>query len=244
MTPGLLLTLDVGNTGLHAVYWGEAGTEPLEWRRGHDGHADWPDEWAAAAPAQIRAVGVSPAAEALWARRAEGAWGIEPMWLGASLPCPIEVAEGVEGVGMDRLAAAAGAWQAHRGPVLVVDAGTALTVDLVDAEGVFQGGAILPGLQMANRSLAAGADALERTDLGAEPPVWPARTTGEAMRTGVLTQAVAAVQEFHDRARFLAGSDPGLWLTGGDADLVLPHLGGEVHSDPLLVHRGLLAAEV
>jgi type III pantothenate kinase len=144
---------------------------------------------------------------------------------------------------MDRLAAAAGAWRVHRGPVLVVDAGTALTVDLVDADGVFQGGAILPGLEISNRSLEAGAAALKAADLRADPPVWPARTTDEAIRTGVLTQAAAAVEAFHERARFLAGADPGLWVTGGDADLLLPHLGGDVHCDPLLVHRGLLAAE-
>src|SRR5690606_33992349 len=65
------------------------------------------------------------------------------------LPVPIEDAlEDRSTVGQDRLLAALGAWWRTKQACIVIDAGTAVTVDFVDGTGVFQGGAIAPGVGM------------------------------------------------------------------------------------------------
>src|SRR5258707_3338212 len=78
---------------------------------------------------------------------------------------PLEVrVEFPERVGLDRLAAALAA-KAIRGtrPTIVVDAGTAITVDLVSADGAFEGGVILPGFRLTAQALAAGTNLLPLT---------------------------------------------------------------------------------
>lgn len=73
-----------------------------------------------------------------------------------------------ETLGADRLCNAAAAWAASLAPALVIDAGTAVTVDLVDAGGVYRGGAILPGQSLTLRALGAGAEQLFEAR-----PDWP-----------------------------------------------------------------------
>ncbi len=77
------------------------------------------------------------------------------------LAAPIgrQLAEGAT-PGVDRLLAAAGAWTLAKQAVIVVDAGTAITVDFVDGEGTFHGGAIAPGVGLMLEALATGTDAL------------------------------------------------------------------------------------
>ncbi len=102
-------------------------------------------------------------------------------------------------VGLDRLAAARASlqWRSTGQPVIVVDIGTAITVDYVDAAGVFQGGAILPGVRAALDALHVTTDALPRlVDLPSEAPPLPGKNTEVAIAAGVyygLRAAVAAL---------------------------------------------------
>ncbi|MEY3201732.1 MAG: hypothetical protein RIR70_1282 [Pseudomonadota bacterium] len=99
-------------------------------------------------------------------------------------------------LGADRFAALIGARALHPGPLLVVCAGTATTIDHVDAEGYFQGGLILPGLQMMRESLAHGTAGLP---LATGPFVdWP-RSTDEAIMAGCLAAQVGAVMQMWQR---------------------------------------------
>ena len=90
---------------------------------------------------------------------------------------------------MDRLAAAVAANRLHQNcPAVVVDAGTAITVDSVAVDGVFQGGIIMPGMRMMLRSLATGTDLLPLIEAGfsdAIPDVI-GRSTEDAIRSGVF----------------------------------------------------------
>ena len=58
-----------------------------------------------------------------------------------------------ETVGADRLVNALAGWERYRKPLIIVDFGTATTFDVIDAKGTYAGGAIAPGIQLANRSL-------------------------------------------------------------------------------------------
>jgi type III pantothenate kinase len=100
--------------------------------------------------------------------------------------------------GPDRLLAAWAAGRIYGSPVIVADLGTATTVDAVDADGFFLGGAILPGLELAADALAAGTARLPRieVDLPAEAI---GIDTASAIASGVVIGHIGAVRELATR---------------------------------------------
>jgi type III pantothenate kinase len=123
--------------------------------------------------------------------------------------------------GMDRRVQALAARLLAQGPAAVVSCGTAVTVDLADDQGALLGGAILPGLTLGMKALAAGTARLPEVDLKG-PVAMPAPDTETAIRTGIVLGAAGAVE----RLLFAAGipADMPLFLTGADAALLSPHL--------------------
>ncbi|PHQ33329.1 type III pantothenate kinase [Rhodopirellula bahusiensis] len=147
-----------------------------------------------------------------------------------------------ERVGIDRLLGAEAAFRRHEAPLIVVDAGTTVTVDFVSAEGIFRGGAILPGLEMQTAALAAGTDALPKLDWAShrcrEMPEGPGRDTVAAMRLGVLASVAGAVE----RLLRIYGGAATLVVTGGDAGCLVDALPAECDAveEPHLVAQALL----
>ncbi|WP_428389065.1 type III pantothenate kinase [Mucisphaera sp.] len=122
-------------------------------------------------------------------------------------------------VGEDRLLNAAGAFDVLKQALVVVDAGTAVTVDLVDGAGTFHGGAILPGAQMMLDALASRAALLPEVEF-ARPNEIVGHSTTEAMLTGVYHGLRGAVRELIERYADVSGQFPLVVATGGDADLL------------------------
>jgi pantothenate kinase type III len=187
-----------------------------------------PDE----APTQILAVSVVD----LWTERLESAAsevGL-PLVVVAASHIPISTAlPRPEQAGPDRLLAAWAAATLHGRPVIVVDLGTATTVDAVGADGSFLGGAILPGLRLAADALAEGTARLPRVDLDL-----PADAIGEdteaAIQSGVVIGHIGAVRELVTRMRDHLGPKP---------DAVGPHPSvSEGQPVPTVVVTGGLAA--
>ncbi len=102
-------------------------------------------------------------------------------------------------VGVDRLldALAANRLRTPGHAAVVVDVGSAITVDLIDAGGAFLGGAILPGIAMSARALHEFTDLLPRIDMAelAEPPPALGTATVAALRSGLFWGAVGAVRQ-------------------------------------------------
>jgi type III pantothenate kinase len=148
-----------------------------------------------------------------------------------------------ERVGTDRLAAAVAA-NLGRSPdrgIIVIDAGTAITVDLLTPDGVFRGGAILPGLETAAAALAAATDALPHVELRG-PSAAPSaigKSTADAILSGLVWGCVGAVRELIARISEEAGLDPELCCTGGAGRLLAQLLGPQCLYDPQLVLRGI-----
>ena len=119
-------------------------------------------------------------------------------------------------LGLDRLAAAIGAKDSFPGKdLLVIDAGTALTFDLVESNGTYAGGNISPGLRSRFRALH---EFTEKLPLVEESEHWPeiGQTTEEAIRSGVLNGMILEMDGTIDHFREkLPGLQP--VLTGGDA---------------------------
>ncbi|MCL2306280.1 MAG: type III pantothenate kinase [Planctomycetaceae bacterium] len=134
-----------------------------------------------------------------------------------------------EKVGIDRLLAAYAAvcWKRKRSgnaPMLLCDLGTAITVDLISPDDVFLGGAILPGMKLAAKSLRRGTAQLPRMD-SFEASTFPGRNTADAIRTGIFNETVGAIQRFYDLAASkFSNVKPLLLLTGGDAEVVFPEI--------------------
>jgi len=166
-------------------------------------------------------------------------------FFGRELPVPIGLDVEEPGrVGTDRLLSALGALRLHGAPCVVVSAGTAVTVDLVDAEGRFAGGAIAPGFGLAARALHEGAAMLPLVAVEDAPPdaPCPGRDTTEALQRGIYWFCAGGVRCLVRRYR--AGAEgAALVCTGTDAPLLLPALEDERPAhEPELIFRGMAAA--
>jgi type III pantothenate kinase len=143
------------------------------------------------------------------------------------VPMPICV-DSPERVGIDRLLAAFAANRLRQPtrPAIVIDLGTATTVDLVSPNGEFCGGAILPGIAMSARALSEQTDALPLVSFGARgaepPPV--GKSTSAAIESGLYWGTIGAIREFI-RQYSAGGSLPAdVFLTGGTAERFAPRL--------------------
>ncbi|MCA9311591.1 MAG: type III pantothenate kinase [Phycisphaerales bacterium] len=122
--------------------------------------------------------------------------------------------------GQDRFLAACGAYQLFQQACVVVDAGTAVTVDFVDGTGVFQGGAIAPGARMSLLALSRGTAALPDIELRAplEDPF--GRNSVQAILNGVFYGVRGLVRTLTERYAEAYEAYPLVVATGGDAELL------------------------
>jgi type III pantothenate kinase len=152
-------------------------------------------------------------------------------------------------LGLDRALALWGAIKTLGTPVLVIDAGTALTFTGADRGGRFAGGAILPGMQLQMRSLfhnTAALPLLESNSLTSIPPRW-ASNTPDSIRSGILYATLAALQDFVE-AWLQEFPQSAVALTGGDSALLYtylkqlsPQLAVNLTLDPHLIFWGIQA---
>ncbi len=154
----------------------------------------------------------------------------------ASFPFTIDYGT-PETLGPDRLAAAAGAVCHHPGTdLLVIDAGSAVTIDLVSG-GVFRGGSISPGLSMRFRALHEQSGRLplveKRSDF-----TFPGRTTEDAIAGGVIMgmayEIIEYIRTFENMHQNLV-----TLITGGDGALLEPLTDGRAVYHPDLVTEGM-----
>lgn len=178
---------------------------------------------------------------------------------------PIQVDEPAK-VGIDRLlnAVAANALRPDGCPAVIVDSGTATTVDVVNAEGAFIGGAILPGFELAARSLheyTALLPYIGIEELAAEEPAAVGPNTAAAIRSGLYWGQIGAVTKLleemtQSRRRIRKNSDesvidapkshdfaddPLVLLTGGGAEMLAEHI-EHARREPHLTLQGLVLA--
>ena len=161
------------------------------------------------------------------------------------LPVAIDV-DAPEKVGLDRLLNAVAAQQirADGQPVVIVDSGTATTVDYVDRQGTFCGGAILPGIGMSARALndyTALLPLIPARDVTFEAPDVIGRNTVAAMKSGLFWGHVGAVRELTSQmlSRDSGAHPPLILATGGAGASLAPWLpSAQVH--PFLPLQGLV----
>lgn len=250
----LIVTLDRGNSSAKLALWDEAGTivrhlrsadcscaracADLVRRAAEDG------ELVGAAFASVVKDGGDEAVER--ALREAVVAGAPVVRLEAASRMPMSIAYSTPGtLGADRIAAALGAMAlAGEGrPLLVIDLGTAITYDIVDASGTFRGGNIAPGLSTRFKSLHDAAPALPLVAPEGEAKPF-GDSTAEAIRSGVVRGVGAEINGFEALATKVFGGERSLTiLTGGDACYIADTLGGELPGGFIvnhdLIHLGL-----
>ncbi len=141
-------------------------------------------------------------------------------------------------VGSDRIANALAVHRKYGGPAIVIDFGTAVTYDAIDAEGGYLGGAIAPGIQISLDALVSHTARLPRVE-----PVAPAAAIGAntvaAIQSGLLWGTVAQIEGMVARFRSELGGSARVVATGGQAAMVARLTSAIEVVDPLLTLEGL-----
>jgi type III pantothenate kinase len=145
-------------------------------------------------------------------------------------------------VGADRIVNGVAAWQRFGGaggrPMIVVDFGTATTLDAISARGEYLGGAICPGVQISADALFQRAARLPRIDVR-KPAKIVGRTTVGAMESGLFYGYVGMVEGLVQRMGKELGGNAICVATGGLADVIAPETPLIDHVDPDLTLHGL-----
>jgi len=145
--------------------------------------------------------------------------------------------ETVDTLGIDRYLACLGASEDQGESTIVIDAGTACTIDYMDADDIYQGGVIMPGLFILEKGLKNYAPALPAVNRTI-PDQWPGKSTEKCLQwgiTGMFRDSIIAVLKRYEKA---FGSFD-LVLTGGDAEMLESLLPYTVRIDPYLVFKGM-----
>jgi len=170
-------------------------------------------------PRRVVACSVNPAALAAFKQAVDDVLDEPVSVIGEDIPLPIETdLAHPELVGADRLCCAAAAYGRLQQACVVVDLGSAITVDCIDADGVFRGGAILPGLRMQARSLHEGTTQLPQVEPAEPAGVFGIDTT-EAILTGIVAGVRSAVRGLIEAYATEMNVWPLVVTTGGDAKL-------------------------
>lgn len=240
MTPAVVV--DVGNT---RIKWGRCAPEGLVETASlpHDNEHAWTLQlamWTTAALGRWVVSGVAPRQRdrlIAWLRPRNS--NVVLLESHRQLPLHLNV-EQPEHVGIDRLlnavavngVRAAGAWAG------IIDAGTAVTVDCVDASGVFQGGAILPGVRLMARALHEHTAQLPLVEFG-NATLAPAKNTEQAVRSGIFHAVLGGIESLLARYE-TANVGPGeCFVGGGDAAVLAPHLSHPARVWPELTLEGI-----
>src|SRR6516162_400659 len=139
-------------------------------------------------------------------------------------------------VGADRIANAIGAYDLYGGPTIIVDFGTANTVDAVSEQGEYLGGAIFPGVEISLDALFAHAAMLRRVEL-VPPKNVIGKSTIEAIQSGAIYGYSGQIDALVDR--FIEELGPSTVVaTGGLAEVIAPQTRTVQHVEPWLTLQG------
>jgi len=247
----MFLALDIGNTNITAgVFDGE--TLVAQWRLSTQRERT-SDEFAAflfvalgardLGFAEIRGVAISSVVPSLTPAATQFAreyLKIEPLVVGKDTDTGlVNDYDPPRDVGADRLVNALAAWKKFGTTCLIVDFGTATTVDAVSRAGHYRGGAIAPGLQISTNALFQAAARLPRVSLEA-PPNALGQNTAHSLQSGLVFGYAGLVKELIARTLpELEDENVTVLATGGLSELIAPHVPAIQFVEPHLTLEGL-----
>ena len=126
-------------------------------------------------------------------------------------------------VGADRLSTSIAALELYKGPVIVVDFGTATTFDVIGEKGEYVGGVIAPGIGISSQALFEKGAQLPQVEL-AKPESVIGRNTRKSMQAGIVYGTIGQIREILTRIKEEIGGNPKIVATGGYASLIAPEV--------------------
>jgi len=246
----MLLVVDVGNTQTHIGTFD--GDQLLEHWRFATVRRSTADELGAALRALLGLRGVTfdlidasivsstvPQLRPEWTAMARAYLGHEMLVVGPGLKTGMPIRyDNPREIGPDRLVNAVAGFEKVGGPCVIVDFGTAVTHDVVSAEGEYLGGVIFPGVEISLEALSDRAAALPKIDL-IEPRSLVGKSTVDAIRSGMIFGYAAMVDGIVNRLREQLGRETQALATGGLAHVVVPFCDSLDVVDDLLTLEGL-----
>jgi type III pantothenate kinase len=179
----------------------------------------------------------SPDAEDELSRLLVARWGVQP-WFARTPARSGELVNSYEDpsrMGVDRWLAMLGAWQRLPGRLCVVDAGSALTIDLVAPDGRHEGGYIIPGSALMERALLLDTDRVRFAE-DVDYRLSPGTSTAEAVRHGIAVAQAGALALVLQRSAVKASE---LVFCGGGGELLMQSAESGGQYVPDLVFEGL-----
>lgn len=143
-------------------------------------------------------------------------------------------------VGADRIVIAVAALQEHKPPLILIDMGTATTIEVVAEGNTYLGGCIMPGVGVSLQALTSRTAQLPGIQLD-EPKRVIGKNTVDCMRSGVMYGAAAMLDGMLDRVEAELGRKATILATGGMAELIVPLCRREILLDRDLLLKGLNA---
>ncbi len=173
-----------------------------------------------------------------WVRRR---WKVTPEFLRSEAQCcgVSNAYSQPDRLGVDRWASLFAIHANYSGPSVVVDCGTAITIDAIDGDGRHQGGLIVPGMELMKTALAEHAPGIQLAETAVEESSLLAQSTEAAVSGGILYTATSLIDRVFMDLNAELGSRANLIITGGDALRVRPLLSQQPSYDPHLVLEGL-----
>lgn len=250
----MLLTIDIGNTNVVCALY-DGNHQLASWRMDSDdacNEADCAQIMAQEIETSIGGAAVegviiasvvpllTPVLVAV-AHRVTGCAAIVVGDAGVDLGISINIDQ-PEQAGADRLVNAVGAHAGHSLPAIILDFGTATTLDLIGANGAYEGGIIAPGVNLSVEALERAAAQLPHLDVrpwSADLPIL-GKNTISAMESGVFWGYVSMIDGLLSRLRREYGKSLPAIATGGLASLFAGHVPGITMIDPDLTVKGLV----
>ena len=248
----MLLALDVGNSNtLCGLYPIDSAVLRSSFRLSTD-RDRMPDEWFALLSTMVAAEGsalgeidavvlssVVPAVTTWLVEMSRQRLGVEPLVVTSALDLGVRLrVDEPDKVGADRIVDCVAAFSRYGGPAIVIDLGTATTLDIVSADGDYLGGIIAAGIGTSLRALASNAAQLFNVEL--RLPERPIGTTTVAqLRSGLVLGHLLMLEGMVNRIRAEVGAAAPTVLTGGLAPLIAGASPLFDHHDPTLTIDGL-----
>jgi len=246
----MLLVVDVGNTQTHIGTFD--GTDLVEHWRFATVRRSTADELGAALRSLLELRGLTfadvdasivsstvPQLRPEWTGMASRYLGHEMPVVGPGLKTGMPIRyDNPREIGPDRLVNAVAGFERLGGPCVIVDFGTAVTHDIVSADGEYLGGVIFPGVEISLEALSDRAAALPKIDL-VEPRSLIGKSTVDAIRSGMIFGYAAMVDGIVGRLREQMGAATQAIATGGLAHVVVPFCDSLDIVDDLLTLTGL-----
>ncbi|NOX59478.1 MAG: type III pantothenate kinase [Planctomycetes bacterium] len=228
--PLSMVVIDVGNTSTAIARWIDGDIEDVQRAQTHDHAAviqslDRVRETCENQQRQALIIAsVVPNATENLCDHIEGELDLRPFVVGQNTPLPVDVeVEDPAQIGVDRACTAAAAFEHTGHACTVIDVGSAITIDVIDDEGVFKGGTIMPGLHLQAKALADHTAQLPLIE-DFPPKSVIGKSTDEAIRGGIFFGACGAIRGVVEEIASVENRWPQVVLTGGGSEALKDHL--------------------